>query len=59
MSQESANSVAFDRPMLKRLKYAYAKAVNKKAEAFKFDGREYVTDFAKYLIEYLESKLEH
>lgn len=37
-----------------QLKKAYKNAVEKKAEQFTLDNKEYVTGYAKYLIQYLE-----
>jgi hypothetical protein len=42
--------------MLRRLKGAYNTAVKAKAETFVFDGNEYLVSYAKYLIEFLETK---
>ena len=44
-------------PMLKRFKKEYQKAVSNKSDLFTFDGNEFVTGYAKYLLEYLEMKL--
>lgn len=49
--------VSWNRPMLERMKKRYSKAVERGEEVFRFDGHEYVRDYAKYLIEYLESVL--
>lgn len=43
---------------LKRLKIEYVAAKNKKQEIFVFDGHELLTDYAKYLIQYLETQLK-
>lgn len=45
--------------MLRRFKRAYKIACeeNPKFETFTFDGNEFVKNYAKYLVEYLESKL--
>lgn len=51
------NEVSFDLPMVKRLKSRYGIAVEKAEQEFTFEGREYVTGYAKYLLEYLENKL--
>ena len=40
---------------LKELKKAYEKAVKEKAYSFIFNEQEVLTDYAKYLIQYLES----
>lgn len=41
---------------LKEFTKAYEKAVNANKSAFNYDGKVFVTDFAKYVIEYWESK---
>ena len=46
--------ITFDKAKLKRLKLAYQKAVDTGAESFIFDGDEYLTAYAKYVIEYLK-----
>ncbi len=38
------------------LKKLYAKAVKDKAKSFEFLGNELLTDYAKYLIQYIETK---
>jgi hypothetical protein len=40
---------------LQRFKKAYAKAVEANVETFKFDEKEFVVGYAKYLIEYLDN----
>jgi hypothetical protein len=47
--------VRWDLAKLARFKRLYAK--NMDAEAFMFEGDEYVPGYAKYLIEYLETRL--
>lgn len=49
--------VSYDRPMLERLKKAWAAAPGDKDAVFTFEGHEYVKGYAKYLIEYLEKEL--
>jgi hypothetical protein len=49
--------INWTRPMLERFKKEYQKAVAAKKDTFVFDGNEFVVSYAKYLIEYLESKL--
>jgi len=44
--------------MLKRLKAAHHKAVSSRADQFVFDGHDFDTRYAKYLIEYLEPKFK-
>jgi hypothetical protein len=47
----------WDRPTLDRLKKRYDEAVRDHEYKFTFEGDEFLTDYAKYLIEYLESRL--
>lgn len=54
----AVESIAFDKPMRERLRKAYVKAVDENAEQFTFEGNEYVTNYAKYLLEYLDMKLK-
>lgn len=42
--------------MLKRFKVAYKKACENKQDTFVFNNNEFVTSYAKYLIEYLETR---
>ena len=46
--------IAWTRPMLERFKVARTDAGGKN---FTFDGHEFVSNYAKYLIEYLEAHL--
>ena len=52
-----SKEVYFDLPMVKRLKTRYGEAVLKAEQEFTFEGRDYITGYAKYLLEYLENKL--
>ena len=45
--------VTFDKPKIERLGTAYEQAVKESKEQFAFEGEDYVTDYAKYLLEYL------
>ena len=49
----------FDRAKLNKLKAVYAEAarVKKGSDTFMFEGNEFVLNYAKYLIEYLETML--
>lgn len=49
--------INWDRPMLERFKKAYDAARKAGDTQFEFDGNVFVTDYAKYLIEYLEGVL--
>lgn len=47
-------TIEWTRPMLERFKVAWAAADGKD---FTFDGHEFVSNYAKYLIEYLDAQL--
>jgi hypothetical protein len=49
--------INFDIPMRERLRKAYAAAVEAKQEVFTFEGHEFVTWYAKYLLQYLDAVL--
>lgn len=53
----ATNSITFTPEKLAQLKKEYEEAVNNKQETFLFDGKhELLVDYAKYLIQYLESR---
>ena len=52
------NTVSFDLAMLNRLKKAYEKATSESKDMFTFESNDYVTNYAKYLNEYLEEKFK-
>lgn len=56
---DQAEMIAWTRPMLERFKKTFKQAETNGADSFMFDGKEFVTLYAKYLIEYLETKLPH
>jgi len=58
MAQTETEQVEFTPESFKLFKDAYQKAENAEDEMFTFDGRQYVTNYAKYLIEYLAPKFE-
>ena len=47
------NAVSFNPAKFKRLRKRYAQAVISKEETFKFEGNEYLTAYAGYLLEHL------
>lgn len=53
---DKQKTIVWTKPMLERLRKAYQKAVADKADTFVFDGNEFVVDYAKYLIQYLDSQ---
>jgi predicted GTPase len=54
----SERMTTFDRPMVDRLRIAYETAKKEKADSFIFEGNEYLTDYARYLLEYLDRKFK-
>jgi len=52
----STSSIVWTRQMLWRFKKAYFKAVKERQVCFMFDGHEFVTDYAKYLISFLANR---
>jgi len=55
MSEQA--TITWTRPMLERFKRKYQRAVDAKIKYFTFDGNDFVVDYAKYLIQYLDDKL--
>lgn len=51
--------INFDRQKLKELKTLYNKAVKGGKESFMYKGDEYLTSYAKYVIEYLDSQFKN
>lgn len=49
--------ITFDKKKYRGLKKAYNNAVNDNQDSFTFDKNEYLTAYAKYLLEYLEGVL--
>lgn len=56
MDGEPSKEVLFDKKKVERLRKAQKKAEMANRASFDFEGSEYVTNFAKYLIEYLDNK---
>jgi hypothetical protein len=48
------STISWTREKLKRLVAAHAEAVRTSKTEFTFEGNEFVTSYAKYLIEYLK-----
>lgn len=48
--------VIWTREKLHEFKMAYVEASHSEKEIFHFDGRNYATKFAKYLIQHLQTK---
>mgnify|MGYP003334147348 CR=1 FL=1 len=52
------SEISFDKPTFDRLVIEHKYAVEKGRSSFIFDGQEMVTDYAKYLIQFLEPKFK-
>jgi hypothetical protein len=52
-----SNAVEFTPRKREQLRAAYNEARDAGEDVFVFEGREYVTDYAKYLLEYLDIQL--
>ena len=52
-----SETITFDAKTFKSFKEKYNRAVENKQEIFIFDGHELLTEYAKYLIEYINSRL--
>jgi hypothetical protein len=50
--------VTFTASEVGKLRKAYEDAKEEGKEVFEFGGNEYVADYAKYLLEYLEGKVK-
>jgi hypothetical protein len=55
MPDNETKAVEFDRAKFKRLKARYGLAVQDNEETFMFEGHELLKDYAKYLIQYLDT----
>ena len=53
---DAQGSITWDRPMLERFKVVYSDMKALKVKEFTFDGHEFVTDYAKHLIDYLHGQ---
>lgn len=50
--------VTFDAKKVEEFRKAYVNAKENKAESFFFEGGEYLVSYAKYLLEYLDTKFK-
>ena len=53
--QKHKGWLEFSKRDIKRFKRKYKKAMEAKEEAFVFNGKDFLTGYAKYVIEYLDS----
>lgn len=52
------NMVEFNAESFKKFRARYNTAIEKSENSFVFEGNEYLTSYAKYVIEYLEPKFK-
>jgi hypothetical protein len=52
--KDKSEMIVADRNYYLKLKRRYAEAVKNNEESFILDGKEYLTSYAKYLLQYLE-----
>jgi hypothetical protein len=53
---KESDTITVSEADLKTLKMDYRKALDSGAESFRFKGKEVLTSYAKYMIEYLEGE---
>lgn len=53
----SDRQVSFDIPTRERLRQAYEAAKAAGTDVFTFEGNEYLVSYARYLLEYLDTRL--
>jgi hypothetical protein len=53
-----SNTISFNKESFKNFKTEYNSAVKNNHEMFVFDGNDFLTSYAKYVIEYLKTKFE-
>lgn len=54
---ENRPVITWTEPMRERLRKRYKQAERDYESAFEFDGHQYLTHYAKYLLEYLDMKM--
>lgn len=59
MWKQITNTMTINEISYQRLKKEYNTAVQNKIEIFTFDGEELLTDYAKYLLQWLQPKFEN
>lgn len=52
-------TLSFNQPTYTRFKKVYTSAVRNNIEVFEFEGHEFLTAYAKYVIEYLKPNFEN
>jgi hypothetical protein len=51
-------TINFDAAKVERFRKRYERAVREGEEVFKFEGKDILVGYAKYVLEYLEGKLK-
>ncbi len=59
MWKQITNTMTINEISYQRLKKEYNTAVQHKIEIFTFEGEELLTDYAKYLLQWLQPKFEN
>lgn len=59
MWKQITNTMTINEISYQRLKKEYNTAVQNKIEIFTFEGEELLTDYAKYLLQWLQPKFEN
>jgi len=49
-------TLIFDRARVSQLRTAYQQALDQKLPSFSFDGTVFITEYVKYLLEFLEAR---
>ena len=52
-------TLAFDERKLKKFRKAYNNAIARNIKIFEFDGHKFMTEYAKYMIEYVDFNLKN
>jgi hypothetical protein len=50
--------ISFTKTKVRELQIMYDKAVSNNVDTFIFDGKEFLTSYAKYLLEYLKGEVQ-
>lgn len=56
--EESDDMLEFTPDLYEKLKKEYNKALEEEQESFEFEGREVLTNYAKYMVEYLNTQFK-
>ena len=56
--KEDTSTINFDKAKVTKLHEVYAQAVKGKKEQFTFENKKFHTQYAKYLLEYLDKRFK-